>query len=250
MPPAKLAKRHLKIAAILLTFLFPVVASGQTGRCTISFSALPAAPELKGFYLGMTMEQAKALVPQIVFGRTDPLGSTKTTFNPAFDPRTDKSQYQDVRSISLEFLDGRLTSLWIGYDASFKWNSVPDFVTGISKSLALPDGWADWRSSGKALTCKDFQLTVSIIAQSPSFRLVDTAASDILATRRNDAAAESDALEVEDSEPEEIVADRKTKTYYPSTCRPPEPIAEANRVTFKTIAEAEQAGYKTSRVCM
>jgi len=249
MPSTKLPKRHFGISAIFLYFLFPLVASAQTGPCTLSVSSLPAAPELKGFYIGMTMEQAKAHVPQIVFGHTDPLGSTKTTINPAFDPRTDKSQFQDVRSISLEFLDGRLNSLWIGYDASFKWNSVTDFVNGISKSLALPDTWTDSRSRSKALTCKDFQLTVSIIAQSPSFRIVDTAATEILTARRNAAAEESEAAETEGSESEEIVADRKTKTYYPGSCRPTIPITEANRVTFKTITEAEQAGYTPSRIC-
>jgi hypothetical protein len=247
--PTKPLKRRFGISVMLLYLLFPIVASAQTGPCTLSFSSLPAAPELKGFYLGMTMEQAKALVPEIVFGRTDELGSTKTTINPAFDPRTDKARFQDVRSISLEFHDGQLNSLWIGYDASFKWNSVSDFVTGISKSLALPDAWTDSRSRSKALTCKDFQLTISMIAQSPSFRIVDTAATDILTARRNAAAEESEAAETEDSEPEEIVADRNTKTYYPGSCRRPRPITEANRVTFKTIAEAEQAGYTPSRIC-
>lgn len=249
MPPGKPPKARFIVPVLILHLLIPVVAAAQTAPCTLSSSALPAAPELKGFYLGMTMEQAKAHVPQTVFGQTDLLGSTKTTINPAFDPRTDKSQFQDIRSISLEFLDGRLNSLWIGYDASFKWNSIPTFVTGISKSLGLPDAWTDSRLRTKAMTCKDFQLNVSMIAQSPSFRIVDTAASEILTARRNAAAEESEALESEASDPDEIVGDRKTKTYYRDTCRPSVPINEANRVTFKTIAEAEQAGYTLSRVC-
>ena len=236
---------------ILLVCLFPIAVVAQTVPCKVSLNSLPAAPELKGFHLGMTMEQAKALVPQIVFGRTDPLGSSKTTINPAFDPRADKSKFQDVRSISLDFLDGRLVSLWIGYDATFKWTGVPEFVAGISQSLSLPNGWTEWKVRGRQMRCTNFELTVSTIAQSPSLRIVDTAAEEMLAARRTAAAEEAemtDSDEAADGE-EEIVADRKTKTYYQGTCRPAIPIAEANRITFKTADEAVKAGYTLSRAC-
>lgn len=244
---------------ILLVCLFPIAASAQTVPCKVSLSSLPAAPELKGFHLGMTMEQAKAHVPQIVFGPTDSLGSNKTTVNPGFDPRADKARFQDVRSISLEFLDGRLVSLWIGYDSNFKWLGVPEFVAGISQSLSLPNAWTEWKVRGRQLRCTDFELTVSTIAQSPSFRIVDTGAEETLVARRYTAAAEAEATETETeteqseaseaSEPEEIVADRKTKTYFQGTCRRGVPIAEGNRITFKTTAEAEKAGYRLSRTC-
>jgi hypothetical protein len=203
----------------------------------------------------MTIEQAKANAPLIVFPPPDPLGSIKTTINPAFDARTDKSKFQDVRTISLDFLDDHLVSLWIGYDPSFKWSTVEDFVTGISKSLGLPNAWSEWKSRGKQMTCTDFELTVSVIAQSPSFRILDRAAVETLAARRN-AAAEAAEAESEtgeesegESQPEEILADSKTKTYYQGNCRPQTPIVEVNRVTFKTTAEAEKAGYKLSRSC-
>ena len=153
---------------------FRFAGTAQTVPCKVSLSALPAAPELKGFHLGMTMEQAKTHVPQIVFGRTDLLGSSKTTINPGFDPRIDKSRFQDVRSISLDFLDGRLVSLWIGYDSNFKWTGIPEFVAGISQSLSLPNAWIEWKVRGRQMRCADFELTVTTIAQSPSFRIVDT----------------------------------------------------------------------------
>ena len=237
---------------IFLVFLFPFAVAAQTVPCKVSLSTLPAAPELKGFHLGMTMEQAKAHVPQIVFGPTDLIGVSKTTINPGFDPRADKSRFQDVRSISLDFLDGRLVSLWIGYDSNFKWTGVPEFVAGISQSLSLPNAWTEWKVRGRQMRCTDFELTVTTIAQSPSFRIVDTGAEETLVARRNAAAEEAEANETEPeetSEPEEIVADRKTKTYYQGTCRPAVAIAEANRVTFKTTAEAEKAGYMLSRAC-
>ena len=256
MPQLSKNTKEFRAASILifLVFLFPFAVNAQTSSCKVTLSSLPAAPELKGFYLGMTMEQAKAHVPQIVFGPTDLLGSSKTTINPGFDPRADKSKFQDVRSISLDFLDGRLVSLWIGYDSNFKWNGVPEFVSGISQSLSLPNAWTEWKVRGRQLRCTDFELTVTTVAQSPSFRILDTAAEETLAARRNAAAEAAAAMETEEepeeaSEPEEIVADRKTKTYYQGTCRPTGTIAEANRIIFKTTAEAEKAGYKLSRAC-
>lgn len=239
---------------VLLVGIFSATVAAQTVPCKVSLNSLPAAPELQGFRLGMTMEQAKAHVPQIVFGRTDTLGSSKTTINPGFDPRGDKSKFPDVRSISLDFLDGRLVSLWIGYDTNFKWTGVPEFVAGISQSLSLPNSWTEWKVRGRQMRCTDFELTVTTIAQSPSFRIVDSSAEEVLVARRNAAAEEAAAMETEPdpdeaSEAEEIVADRKTKTYYQGTCRPAAPIAEANRITFKTTAEAEKAGYTLSRAC-
>ena len=239
---------------VVLICILPFAVAAQTVPCKASLNSLPAAPELKGFHLGMTMEQAKAHVPQIVFGPTDALGSSKTTINPGFDPQADKSKFQDVRSISLDFLDGRLVSLWIGYDANFKWSGVPEFVAGISQSLSLPNSWTEWKVRGRQMRCTDFELTVTTIAQSPSFRIVDSSAEETLVARRNAAAEEAEAMETEPdpaaaSDPEEIVADRKTKTYYQGTCRPAAPIAETNRITFKTTAEAAKAGYTLSRAC-
>ena len=54
------------------------------------------------------------------FGGTDPFGVSKTTINPYFDPNIDKTKFEGVRSISLDLLDERLTSLWIGFDETFK----------------------------------------------------------------------------------------------------------------------------------
>jgi hypothetical protein len=76
----------------------------------------------------MTKEEVKVRVPQSVFGRTDDFGVSKTTINPYFDPKIDKSKFESVRSVSLDMLDDHLTSLWIGFDETFKVQSIDDFV--------------------------------------------------------------------------------------------------------------------------
>lgn len=221
----------------------------QTTPCTVKLTELPLAGELKGFWVGMTTEQVKARVPQIVFGPTDQLGVAKTSINPAYDPRGDQSSFQDVRTVSLDFLDGRLVSLWIGYDRSFKWATVDDFAAGISRSLALPNSWSRWKLYGQQMRCTDFQLTVSLIGGSPSFRILDHGAEETLAARRQAQEDEESPQAEQSEEPREIVGVSNARIYYPASCGPVQGIAATNRVVFKTIAEAEKAGYKPAKRC-
>jgi hypothetical protein len=215
-------------------------------------SELPAAPELLGFRLGMTKEQIKARIPQTKFGHPDPFGVTKTTINPYFDETIDKSKLESVRSISLDLVDDKLTSIWIGFDDTFKAHTADEFVKLISQSLQVDGSWSS-RSRGQQLRCADFQLTVTTVAGGPSFRLVDTAADDLIAQRRvakeeQDSMAEAGAAS-ENDDAAEIIADKKSKTYYPNGCQPSKQIDEANKVTFKTATEAEKAGFKAAKNC-
>lgn len=236
--------------------LFPLLlllAQSAPAQCTKKMTDLPAAPELLGFRLGMTRDQVKARVPQTVFGKADPFGVVKTTINPYFDPTIDKTKFEGVRSISLDLLDDRLTSLWIGFDETFKSHSVEEFVKVISQSLQVEGNWSSWKSRGQQLRCADFQLIVTTVANGPSFRLIDTAADDLVAERRQ-AKEEQDALAQAggngtESIDAEIVADKHLKTYYPAGCEPAKEIAEANKVTFKTTADAEKAGFKAAKNC-
>ena len=240
---------------MLRTILFPLLilclAQTASAQCTKKLSELPAAPELLGFHLGMTKDQIKGRVPQTVFGRTDAFGVTKTTINPYFDPTIDKTKFEGVRSVSLDLVDDRLTSLWIGFDETFKVHTAEEFVKLISQSLQLDGNWSS-RSRGQQLRCADFQLTVTTVAGGPSFRLVDTAADNLVAERRQakeETAAQTEAASVSTETAPEIVADKQSKTYYPNGCQPAKEISETNKTTFKTTADAEKAGFKAARNC-
>jgi len=239
----------MKLVLVFVT-LITVVFSVQA-QCTQKLSDLPPVPEFFGFHLGMTKEQIKAHVPQASFGKTDAFGVSKTTINPSYDPKIDKSKFEGVRSISLDILDNHLTSIWIGYDETFKVQTIPDFVKMISQSLKVPDNWSAWRSRGQQLRCNDFQLIVSTIANGPSLRILDIGAEDAIAARRQakeelDSAAAEATATTEESAPE-IVADKQQKVYYLSSCTPQ--ISEANKIVFKSTEEAEKAGFKLARSC-
>ena len=242
------------VRALLLVAVCLLPAQSIFSQCTQKLATLPAAPELYGFHLGMTRDAVEALVPQAVFPHSDHFGVVKTTINPHFDPKIDQKKFAGVRSISLDFLDDRLTSLWIGYEEDFKVQTVDEFIKLISQSLQVSGSWSAARSRGKQLRCADFQLVVSTLASGPSLRIFDLAADDTIAERRQakeqqDALAEA-ATTNESSEPAtELIGDKQTKTYYPNGCHPEKEISEANRALFKTAAEAEKAGFKLAKNC-
>lgn len=243
------------LRALLFPLLLLLLAESAPAQCTKKMNELPAAPELLGFHLGMTKEQIKARVPQTQFGRADHFGVTKTTINPYFDPSIDKTKFEGVRSVSLDLVDDRLTSLWIGFDETFKIKTADEFIKTISQSLQVNGNWSSWRSKGQQLRCADFQLIVTTVAGGPSLRLLDTAAEDLIAERRRvkeeqDSMAEANATASETDEAAvEIIADKKSKTYYPNGCQPLKEISAGNKVVFKTAAEAEKAGFKAAQNC-
>jgi hypothetical protein len=238
----------LRTLFVLLAISLPVSA-----QCTQKIATLPAAPELFGFRLGMTKDEIKELVPQVQFPRADPFGVVKTTINPHFDPKIDQTKYKGVRSISLDLLDSQLTSLWIGFDDTFKVQNVDEFVKIISNSLQLSGNWSSWRSRGQQIRCGDFQLIVSTLAGGPSLRLLDFSAEDTIAARRQaheeqNALAEAAAGE-NGAEASEVIGDKQTRTYYPNGCQPTKEISETNRAVFKSPEEAEKAGFKLAKNC-
>ena len=240
------------LRVLLLPLLLLLPAHNAFSQCTRKISDLPPASELLGFHLGMTKDEIKQQVPQTVFGKPDHFGVAKTTINPFFDPKIDKTKFQGVRSISLDLVDDRLTSLWIGYDETYKAHSTEEFVKLISQSLKVDGTWSSWKSRGQQLRCADFQLIVSTVAGGPSLRVLDTAAEDLVAQRRQ-AKEEQDALaEAADATGAaalEIVADKQSRTYYPIGCRPESEISGTNKLIFKTPAEAERAGFKAAKNC-
>jgi hypothetical protein len=241
----------MKFALIIAVLVgMPLSAYAQ---CTQKITDLPPAPELFGFRLGMTKEQVTALVPQTHFGKTDHFGVAKTTINPGFDSKMDASKFPDVRSISLEILDDHLTSIWIGFEETYKTQDINAFAEAISKSLRLPNAWSNFRGRGQQMRCADFQVMATTVARAPSLRLIDLSADDTIAARRQtkeeqDAAAETATVNGA-TDDVSVIADKKTKTYYPSTCDAAKQISLDDRSTFKTAAEAEKAGFKIGKGC-
>jgi hypothetical protein len=255
-------KRPLTLSFLTAFLIVPVLVSGvgsssnlsqANSQCTQKLENLPPANELLGFRLGMTKDEVKKMVPQTVFRRNDDLGVSKTTINPHFDSTIDSTKFVGVRSVSLDFLDDRLISLWIGFDETYKVHELGEFAKVISQSLRIPETWSPWRSGGKQMRCADFQLTLQTVARGPSFRILDVFADDTIAARRQEKEERDSAVEAAaengTQENTEVTGDSKTKTYYPSGCEAAKEVIGENRVVFKNVEEAEKAGFKVAKRC-
>jgi len=230
---------RMLLSLLVAMFCTCVVANAQSTSCPLKPDQLANAPELFGVRLGMTPPEVKTLLPLVQFGRPDPFGVMKTSFNPHFDSRVDKTAFPDVRTISLEFLDGKLVTLWIGYEATFKWPKLDQFVANFSKSLSVP---ADWpvKRNGRELSCDGFSLFASIIGGGPGIRITDDTAQDLIAARVEAAL---------DAEEKEVIGDIRTRSYYTADCAARDQVPQASRAVFKNKDEAEKAGYTLSKDC-
>jgi hypothetical protein len=163
-------------------------------KCTLTSGP---APELRGFRLGMAQERVLARFPGSSVERADEFGLTKLNFvlmnhdsypggspagrdrglqtditAPAAEGRSfllDTSRFpdlKDVRKIRLRFIDGRISYVQLGYDDSFAWNDIDEFVQVISKALGLDGKWQkDSQSDSekeKNISCEGFLMTASL----------------------------------------------------------------------------------------
>jgi len=226
-------------AIVLFALCACVYLKAQSPNCSLKLEQLGQPPELFSIRLGMTQEEVKKALPLAAFGAADALGLMRTSFNPHYDPRVDNQAFPDVRTISLDFLDGRLVTLWIGYESTFKWPKLDEFVTNFGKSLGLPGGWPVKRN-GRELTCDGFSVFAVPIGDGPSLRINDEAAQSVFDARREAAlqAAEN-----------EVIGDTRSKNYYPSDCSARESIPPASRIVFKNKGDAEKGGYILAKDC-
>src|SRR6266849_493236 len=137
----RISNTRILPAVLAATLIACATASAQQPSCSLKPDQLRDAPELLGVRLGMTYDEVKASVPPVKFGRADEFGVAKTTINPHFDPQVNQANFPDVRTISLDFMDGKLVTLWIGYENTFKWRTLDVFVEGLSKSLNVSTDW-------------------------------------------------------------------------------------------------------------
>ena len=231
-------KLLLPLISIILCSSF--VAKSQAPACSLKVNELKPVEDFYGLHLGMTSAEVKKALPLVQFGRADRLGVMRTSFNPHFDQRVEKTAFPDVRTISLDFLDDKLATVWIGYENTFKWPKLDVFVENFSKSLGVSPEWQPARSGGRALVCDGFTIYAQMIGGGPSLRINDEAAQTVITTR---------LAEAIDADEQQVIGDIRTKKYYPSDCSAKDSIPQVSRTVFKNKEEAEKAGYTLAKDC-
>lgn len=170
-------------SAIILTLACIYPAAGQEAKCLIKLAEIPSMQELRGFHVGMTIEQLKARLPKLEVRPADEFGFTSLNIFPDYEPGIDKTSFDGVRTISLEMLDGRVFSIWIGYNKAFKWKTLDEFVSGLNTALKLPDHWRS-KFRTRLLDCADFTVAVIPVGENQSIKITDNTAKGLLDKRQ------------------------------------------------------------------
>ena len=168
---------------LLLMTICAGAAVAQGGKCALKLAELTTPPELRGFRVGMTMEEVRARLPKAQFPPADEFGFASLNIFPDYEQGIDKKSFEGVRTVSLEFLDNRVTAVWLGYDKTFKWQTIDEFVAGITPALKLPDLWRS-RFRNRLLDCADFTVAVIPVGDSPSIKITSDAARTLLDERK------------------------------------------------------------------
>jgi hypothetical protein len=133
--------------------------------------ALSQSPIINGLKLGMTADQVLALFPG---SKTDAevqrdlsrppsqFGVSSFTIKP--QKYSSKSKFDRVTQITFTLFDGRVSTLYVGYDSPI-WEHVDDYVTDFNKGRNLPaaDEWEAYVGMDtelKTLNCKEFEISL------------------------------------------------------------------------------------------
>jgi hypothetical protein len=168
---------------LLLIIICASAASAQEGKCTLKLAELAQPAELRGFHVGMTMEEVRARLPKAQLPHADEFGFASLNIFPDYEAGIDKTAFEGVRTVSLDFLDDRVTAVWVGYDKTFKWQTIDEFVTGITAALKLPNSWRT-KFRSRLLDCADFTVAVIPVGESPSVKITNDAARVLLDERK------------------------------------------------------------------
>jgi hypothetical protein len=188
------------------------------GRLTMS-----QAPVISGLKLGMTTEQVLALFPGSKDDRevrsslsrpASKFGESSLTISPV--NYSSKSKFDRISQITFTLLDGRVSTLYVGYDGPV-WEDVDEFVTKFSEERGLPggDSWKAYVGMDtqlKTLKCKDFEVSLFAGGQNVEINYVqmkDLTAQEKLKERR----AAAKKKELSESKPQASEPSVKTREW-------------------------------------
>ncbi len=150
-------------SVLLLVLACASVSPAQEAKCTLTLAQLPQSAELRGFRLGMTLEQTKGQFPFVRVQVSNKFDFHKQGWVTADDLK-ENANFKGVEGLSLTFLDDKLIEIGVNYDNSIEWKSEEHFSTRVGEMLKLPNAWQRSLNTGYArqLECDGFQVRTRV----------------------------------------------------------------------------------------
>jgi hypothetical protein len=139
-----------------------------TQKCSLTLAQSPA---IRGLKLGMNVDEVLQQFPGTVDEPhvRNALSMADKEFGVArfgvtTRPAASDSRFAGIYGLSFEFLDRRLSSIWVQY-AGPEWRNVDEFISRLSAPLNLP-GPISWEPANvvdqKTLKCAGFEIRAHV----------------------------------------------------------------------------------------
>ncbi len=159
------------LVGIIATCLTILTQTACTQPCTLN---LEQAPELRGFRLGMSIEQIQARfqgfpnppanefgLATVVLDRSIVIEETRPSTGYTFVP----ARYRELDGVDrmyLKIVDGHIAEIEVYYTNDLKWRSVDEFVSRTAEALKLNGDWKKQNEDYKSLGCNGFLVYAGI----------------------------------------------------------------------------------------
>lgn len=178
----------------------PTVVGTKPAACALTRDQ---APDIGGLRLGMTLAQVKTLISSVSLNSVNEDGVSQAEVkSSAINQMPTSSFFEGAERINLEFVDGKLSFIRVGYPPTNKWSSKDEFLSTVAPKFQLRGQWEpfyDWHTKDArdaedlrdlAIECEGFRLSAGIGIeglggdQTPHYELDDMVAARLVKERK------------------------------------------------------------------
>jgi outer membrane protein TolC len=155
-----------------LTALKRATEPSRAPVATVCPLTLAQAPNVGGLRLGMSTSEARSLFPSLKLSPPDKVGVSNAILNGK--DFGGNQFFEGVQTILLQFWEGRLYFIHVGYPVTNRWNNKDEFISTVAQKLNIKGDWKpfyDWQDKNVrdladlrsvAIECTGFRLSAGI----------------------------------------------------------------------------------------
>jgi hypothetical protein len=138
----------------------------------------------------MTMDEIRQRFPDLRVAASNDVGEQRATlysFHAEQQSSAHRTDFTNVTSINLRFLDSVLISIEVAYSAAVRFADEQDFLTRVAEGLNLPNRWELMARQGQGVICRGFNVVATYNGGLlPQVRLFNTSSPETIFNRRRE----------------------------------------------------------------